>query len=320
MTITGDDLIISPTSSEGKGVAQAKLGEMFDCQMLDSAQFEFQIVGPQNSMRFRAKSGVEARQWVDALSTQLAAAPSPLTRSEPTVDARGKIENATMWGIQVELVETASTHLVLESISIAISPQTTKAAFLSTVSDAIGQDASDVDICAGRVNFYMAKYRGASEAVEITEFMNDGAIFCCVKEPFTPTSAPAPKSVGSKKQPPVTRTTKPSTTHVGLHAGARTQYTHYKSGDEEVTEGLDATVARKLAAKYDLALQESVCAWATSLGVDIDGSSMDSFMACLKDGQLLCQLINKMRPRSVPKINKMKMYDHPRVCLLGAKV
>ena len=97
-------------------------------------------------------------------------------------------------------------------------------------------------------------------------------------------------------------------THVGLHQGARSQFTHYKTGGEDVTEGLDATVARKLAAKYDLALQAEVCAWADSLGVQIDGSSMDGFIGNLKDGQLLCQLVNKIKPGSVRKVNKMAMY------------
>jgi hypothetical protein len=91
------------------------------------------------------------------------------------------------------------------------------------------------------------------------------------------------------------------------HTGARDQYTHYRTDDEEVTEGLDATVARKLAAKYDLALQDEVCAWAAGLGVVLASGSMDGFMDALKDGQKLCQLVNKIKPGSVRKVNKMKM-------------
>merc|ERR1712086_533323 len=100
---------------------------------------------------------------------------------------------------------------------------------------------------------------------------NDGAVFSCTK-PSTAAHAPAPSPA------PSTRTTAPSATHVGLQQGARDQYTHYRTDDEEVTEGLDATVARKLAAKYDLALQDEVCAWAAGLGVVLASGSMDGFM------------------------------------------
>ncbi len=305
MAIIGDDLKIDPTSSGGKGSMRVALGEMFDCQMLDSTQCEFEMVGPQTSMRFRAESEVEARQWIDALSLRLAVAPSPLSRPEPTVEARGKKETATMWGVQVELVKAASAHNALESFSIAISPLTSKSEFLSTVAGAIGVDVEDVDICAGRANFFMAKFRQAAHSVQITEFMKDGAIFSCLKQSSTPAPAPAPAPT---RPVSTSRVTKPSTTHVGIHGGARSQFTHYKNDTEEVTEGLDATVARKLAAKYDLALQADVCAFASGFGVEIDGSSMDAFMSSLKNGQLLCVLVNKIRPGSVRKINKMNMY------------
>lgn len=313
--IIGDDLVIDPTTSAGKGGLRVALGEMFDCQMLDTAQCEFEVVGPQSSMRFRAESEIEAHQWVDALSLRLAVAPSPLSRPEPTVDARGKKETATMWGVQAEIVANASAHIAVESVSIALSPLTTKAEFLSTVAVAIGMVVEEVDICAGRAHFYMAKYRQAAESDQVTEFMNDGAVFSCLKKSLAPAPALAPA-----RHPPASRTTKPSTTHVGLHEGARSQFTHYNSGGEDVTEGLDATVARKLAAKYDLALQAEVCSWASGLGVEIDGSSMNSFMADLKDGQLLCKLVNKIRPRSVGKINKMNMYGPHLVCLSAERL
>jgi hypothetical protein len=304
VAIIGDDLKIDPTSSGGKGSVRVTLGEMFDCQMLDSTQCEFEMVGPQTSMRFRAESEVEAQQWIDALSLRLAVAPSPLSRPEPTVEARGKKETATMWGVQAELVKAAAAHNALGSFSIAMSPLSTKAEFLSTVAGAIGMDVEDVDICAGRAHFFMAKFRQAAHSVQITEFMNDGAVFSCLKQSPAPAPAPTPSST----RPVSTSYAKPSMTHVGIHGGARSQFTHYKSGSEEVTEGLDATVARKLAAKYDLALQADVCAWAAGFGVEIDGGSMDSFMAALKDGQKLCVLVNKIRSGSVRKVNKMSMY------------
>lgn len=313
--IVGDDLVVDPTTSAGKGGLRVPLGEMFDCQLLDATHCEFEIVGPQSSMRFRAESEVEAHQWIDALSLRLAVAPSPLSRPEPTVEARGKKETATMWGVQAEIVANASAHIAVESVSIALSPLTTKAEFLSTVAVAIGMGVEEVDICAGRAHFYMAKYRQATRSVQVTEFMNDGAVFSCLKKSLAPAPAPAPT-----RHSPTSLTTKPSTTHVGLHEGARSQFTHYNSGGEDVTEGLDATVARKLAAKYDLALQAEICSWATGLGVEIDGSSMDSFMADLKDGQLLCQLVNKIRPRSVGKINKMNMYGPHLVRLLAERL
>mmetsp|Transcript_2548 Transcript_2548/g.3398 ORF Transcript_2548/g.3398 Transcript_2548/m.3398 type:complete len:216 (+) Transcript_2548:69-716(+) len=68
--------------------------------------------------------------------------------------------------------------------------------------------------------------------------------------------------------------------------------------------GLSAEVAAKQAAKYDVALENSLRKWIEAIvgrGIGAD------FHEGLKDGVLLCDLINKIKPRSVPKVNKMKM-------------
>jgi hypothetical protein len=214
VAIKGDELIIDSTLAGGKGGMQIALGEMFDCQMLDSTKNEFEIVGPNSTLRFRADSKGEAQQWIDALSLRLAVAPSPLSRPEPTVEARGKTETAIMWGVQAELIEAAAgSRNVLETFSVAISPQTNKAEFLSAVADAMGTaDTAAIDISSGRANFYMAKFREAADSAAIVDFMNDGAVFSCTK-PSTAAHAPAPSPA------PSTRTTAPSATHVGLQQG-----------------------------------------------------------------------------------------------------
>ena len=80
---------------------------------------------------------------------------------------------------------------------------------------------------------------------------------------------------------------------------------HYKAEGEAVdAEGLDATLKKKLDAKYDHALEAEVRAWMGGLlGSPVEGD----FMTVLKDGRVLCKLVNIIRPGIVKKINKMKM-------------
>ena len=80
---------------------------------------------------------------------------------------------------------------------------------------------------------------------------------------------------------------------------------HYKAEGEAVdAEGLDATLKKKLDAKYDHALEAEVRAWMGGLlGSPVEGD----FMTVLKDGHVLCKLVNIIRPGIVKKINKMKM-------------
>ncbi|XP_037263024.1 calponin-1 isoform X2 [Falco biarmicus] len=65
--------------------------------------------------------------------------------------------------------------------------------------------------------------------------------------------------------------------------------------------GLSAEVKNKLAQKYDLQRERELRAW-------IEGTTGrrigDSFMDGLKDGVILCELINKLQPGSVQKVNE----------------
>ena len=80
---------------------------------------------------------------------------------------------------------------------------------------------------------------------------------------------------------------------------------HYKKEGEQVdAEGLDATLKKKLDAKYDMAKEAEVREWMGGLlGSPIEGD----FMEVLKDGTVLCKLANAIKPGIVKKINKMKM-------------
>uniref|UniRef100_A0A8U7NZA9 Calponin n=1 Tax=Corvus moneduloides TaxID=1196302 RepID=A0A8U7NZA9_CORMO len=65
--------------------------------------------------------------------------------------------------------------------------------------------------------------------------------------------------------------------------------------------GLSAEVKNKLAQKYDPQRERELRAW-------IEGTTGrrigDNFMDGLKDGVILCELINKLQPGSVPKVNE----------------
>ncbi len=80
---------------------------------------------------------------------------------------------------------------------------------------------------------------------------------------------------------------------------------HYRADGEQVdAEGLDATLKKKLDAKYDVAMEAEVREWMGGLlGEPVEGD----FMEVLKDGTVLCKLVNAIKPGIVKKINKMKM-------------
>lgn len=64
--------------------------------------------------------------------------------------------------------------------------------------------------------------------------------------------------------------------------------------------GLSAEVKSKLAGKYDPLKEAQLRMWIQ----EVTGKNIgDNFMESLKDGVLLCQLINKLEPGSVKKIN-----------------
>ncbi|XP_031151022.1 calponin-1 [Sander lucioperca] len=80
--------------------------------------------------------------------------------------------------------------------------------------------------------------------------------------------------------------------------------THFRSGP---AFGLSAEVKSKLAGKYDPQKEEELRLWIQ----DVTGRRMgDNFMESLKDGVLLCELINVLQPGSVKKINNSSQNWH----------
>uniref|UniRef100_UPI0037E85D2D calponin-1 n=1 Tax=Semicossyphus pulcher TaxID=241346 RepID=UPI0037E85D2D len=80
--------------------------------------------------------------------------------------------------------------------------------------------------------------------------------------------------------------------------------THFRSGP---AFGLSAEVKSKLAGKYDPQKEEELRLWIE----DVTGKRIgDRFMESLKDGVLLCELINVLQPGSVRKINNSTQNWH----------
>lgn len=75
--------------------------------------------------------------------------------------------------------------------------------------------------------------------------------------------------------------------------------------------GFAAEAHNKIQAKYDPELAGELLAWVKDVtGKDISISGdMDNFYETLKDGVLLCHLVNSIKPDSIPdkKINQSKM-------------
>lgn len=80
--------------------------------------------------------------------------------------------------------------------------------------------------------------------------------------------------------------------------------THFRSGP---AFGLSAEVKSKLAGKYDSQKEEELRLWIQ----DVTGRRIgDNFMDSLKDGVLLCELINTLQPGSVRKVNSSSQNWH----------
>jgi hypothetical protein len=68
--------------------------------------------------------------------------------------------------------------------------------------------------------------------------------------------------------------------------------------------GLDADLKAKAEAKYDLSAEDQAAQWVEDItGVKVQGE----FGAALRTGQVLCQLLNEIRPGTVRKINDAGM-------------
>ncbi|KAK2540330.1 hypothetical protein Q9233_001202 [Columba guinea] len=80
--------------------------------------------------------------------------------------------------------------------------------------------------------------------------------------------------------------------------------THFNKGP---SYGLSAEVKNKIALKYDPQIEEDLRNWIE----EVTGLSIGAnFQLGLKDGIILCELINKLQPGSVKKINQSKLNWH----------
>ncbi|XP_030352162.1 calponin-3 [Strigops habroptila] len=80
--------------------------------------------------------------------------------------------------------------------------------------------------------------------------------------------------------------------------------THFNKGP---SYGLSAEVKNKIALKYDPQIEDDLRNWIE----EVTGLSIGAnFQLGLKDGIILCELINKLQPGSVKKINQSKLNWH----------
>lgn len=66
-----------------------------------------------------------------------------------------------------------------------------------------------------------------------------------------------------------------------------------------VKYGMDREIAKKRKNNYNTEKEEQVMDWIEA----VTGEELDSFYDGLKDGKLLCKLINKIRPNTIRRIN-----------------
>ncbi|KAG6934243.1 calponin 3, partial [Chelydra serpentina] len=88
------------------------------------------------------------------------------------------------------------------------------------------------------------------------------------------------------------------------HGPSAAAMTHFNKGP---SYGLSAEVKNKIALKYDAQAEEDLRNWIE----EVTGLSVGAnFQLGLKDGIILCELINKLQPGSVKKINQSELNWH----------
>lgn len=70
--------------------------------------------------------------------------------------------------------------------------------------------------------------------------------------------------------------------------------------------GLDRELKAKQAAKYDVGLERQVAEWITAISGD-QAEEDQSFAGWLRDGQVLCRLVNAISPGMIKKVNTSSM-------------
>ncbi|KAI5938148.1 Calponin-3 [Manis javanica] len=86
-----------------------------------------------------------------------------------------------------------------------------------------------------------------------------------------------------------------------VFAPSTTTMTHFNKGP---SYGLSAEVKNKIASKYDHQAEEDLRNWIE----EVTGMSIGTnFQLGLKDGIILCELINKLQPGSVKKVNESSL-------------
>ncbi|XP_063720780.1 myophilin-like [Symsagittifera roscoffensis] len=72
--------------------------------------------------------------------------------------------------------------------------------------------------------------------------------------------------------------------------------------------GFTAELEAKMSGKYDPELEKDVREWMGAVtGEPLDGEGPDQLHSVLRDGTYLCNLVNKIQPGSVKKMNTSKM-------------
>eukprot|EP00163_Fabomonas_tropica_P014082 TRINITY_DN2572_c0_g1_i23.p2 TRINITY_DN2572_c0_g1~~TRINITY_DN2572_c0_g1_i23.p2 ORF type:complete len:200 (+),score=48.62 TRINITY_DN2572_c0_g1_i23:66-602(+) len=71
--------------------------------------------------------------------------------------------------------------------------------------------------------------------------------------------------------------------------------------------GVDKELAAKRAAKYDPELEAQARDWIQQVTGETVGTGPDDFCESLKSGVILCNLINKIKPGAVKKVNNSKI-------------
>lgn len=70
--------------------------------------------------------------------------------------------------------------------------------------------------------------------------------------------------------------------------------------------GMDLEIKKKIMGKKDVKKEEEIRNWIEEITGE-KFSNPDDFQASLKDGQLLCKLVNKIKPGIVKQISTQKM-------------
>jgi hypothetical protein len=234
--------------------------------------------------------GSDARSTADDLDpTQdhRSSRSSPLDSAEPSTTGAGSDVATAVEGEPEAAASAVEAEQALAQCSLSEPP------FATATEDALPVP----DVSASAESAAVPEAGATSTLAADTEAAADIAAECAVPAAATAQPAAPPAAAPQFTEPPVPAPAAGGATYV--------RYEDREAEDGAVSYGLDRELAAKAKAKYDPQLEAEARAWVEAVLGEALGPG--TLQRELKSGEVLCRLINQIKPGSVGKVAASSM-------------